>query len=230
MLGRRFLWEDRRRDETLSWTSSLLFAIVHATGRLAKGQLYVIIHVIDTTKVTTLEGKPVEFYFAPDLIDGLNIQSWPHWNGWEHNLTQPWYTHEWITHHVVKSQRTYSFEANIEDLLERGLYSILPGLKTSEEDELRSLYHRCVYTRGFYHHKDDEDRPPQPIIFQDIAESKRLARCFVDRRVRRKNPYCTPPLHIVVDFLSIVARLPKQKYFMAWIKANYTRKFPTSTL
>lgn len=55
MLGHRFLWLDRRRDETLSWTSSLLFALVHATDRLAKGQRYVVIHVTDTTKVTTID-------------------------------------------------------------------------------------------------------------------------------------------------------------------------------
>lgn len=154
MLGRRFLWHDRRRDEMLSWTSSLLFALVHATGRLAKGQGEVVIHVIDTTKVTTLDGQPVDFHFAPDLIRLLDLKGWYGWKPLErNNLQRPWFSHEWVTHGVVKSPREDSWQANIEDIIKQGLYTFLPHLQTPEDDDMRGLYHRCGYTRSIYHRR-----------------------------------------------------------------------------
>ena len=48
-------------------------------------------------------------------MDALRILKVSEWSGWtglfEHvNLRQPWYTHEWISHHVVKSPAASSFD------------------------------------------------------------------------------------------------------------------------
>ena len=220
MLGRRFLWQDRRRDEMLSWTSSLLFALVHATGRLAKGQQYISIHVIDTTKVTTMDGKPVDFHFAPDLLRLLDIKGWHGWTSFEQaNLEQPWFTHEWVTHSVVKSPAAHSFEADIEDIIATGLYTYLPMFQTKEGEDMRSLYHRCGYTRSVYHCRGAES---VPVTWDVFTVAKRLARCFLPAKVRKQDPYSVPPLSILIDFLALEARPAKDPNFMLWIRSSYT--------
>lgn len=227
MLGRRFLWHDRRKDEMLSWTSSLLFALVHATGRLAKGQEDIVIHVIDTTQVTTKDGKPVDFHFAPDLLRLLDIKGWYGWKPLErNNLTRPWYTHEWVTHNVVKSPRKHSWEADIKDLLDKGLYTLLPHLRTPDEDDMRSLYHRCGYARSKYHRKGEK---PTPVTWDQFTLAKRLSRCFLPDDVREEDPYCIPPLNLVIDILGIEARPKRDEGFMKWIRSNYSRKSSTPT-
>lgn len=222
MLGRRFLWNDRRRDEMLSWSSSLLFALVHATGRLAKKQGDIVIHVIDTTKVTTPDGQPVDFHFAPDLLRLLDIKGWYGWKPFDrHRLQQPWFTHEWVTHGVIKSPKKDGLEADIEELVRNGLYDLLPGLQTPDKDDMRGLYHRCGYTRSVYHRKG---REPQPVTWDQFTLAKRLSRCFVAKKIRTDDPYCMPPLHLVVDFLAINARPRGDLGFMNWIRSNYSGK------
>lgn len=215
MLGHRFLWLDRRRDETLSWTSSLLFALVHATGRLAKKQRGVKIHVIDTTKVTTTKGRPVEFHFAPDLLRILDIQSFKDWDRFQiTNLRQPWYTHEWISHHVVQSSKEHSHEAKIEDLLDAGLYDFLGSLKTPERRDMRSLYHRCCYSRSLEHVISGNLKP---ITVEEIEASKRLALCFMPSH----NPTIEPSINLLLDFLGLTARPKENPALIEWIKMRY---------
>ncbi|GAB1742955.1 hypothetical protein NU219Hw_g8655t1 [Hortaea werneckii] len=215
MLGHRFLWLDRRRDETLSWTSSLLFALVHATGRLAKKQRGVKIHVIDTTKVTTTKGQPVEFHFAPDLLRILDIQSFKGWDRFQiTNLRQPWYTHEWISHHVVRSPKEHSYEAKIEDLLDAGLYAFLGSLKTPEHRDMRSLYHRCCYSRSLEHVISGNMKP---ITVEVIEASKRLALCFMPSN----NLTPEPSINFLIDFLGLTARPKENPALIEWIKMRY---------
>ncbi|RMZ16734.1 hypothetical protein D0860_00878 [Hortaea werneckii] len=217
MLGHRFLWSDRRRDETLSWTSSLLFAIVHASGRLAKGQRGVVIHTIDTTKVKTLDGRPVEFHFAPDLLRILEIQSYKCWDSFQlTNLRQPWYTHEWITHHVVKSPFRHSHEADIAELIDKGLYSFVSSLKTQEDDDMRSLYHRCCYSRSLEHAKDGSVKT---ITTEDLNQAKDLAMCFLSPQTRCLG--VEPPIHLFIDFLGLKARPKTNPVFIDWIRKRY---------
>ncbi|KAI7248101.1 hypothetical protein KC343_g6513 [Hortaea werneckii] len=217
MLGHRFLWADRRRDETLSWTSSLLFALVHASGRLAKGQSGVFIHVIDTTKVKTVDGRPVEFHFAPDLLRILNIQSYKCWDSFQlTNLRQPWFTHEWISHHVVKSPLRHSYEAEITKLIETGLYSFTSSLKTHEDYDMRSLYHRCCHSRSVEHAKNGIVRS---ITKEDLNKAKDLAMCFLSPQTRSLG--IEPPVHLFIDFLGLAARPKKDPFFIDWIQKRY---------
>ncbi|KAI7498996.1 hypothetical protein KC367_g4851 [Hortaea werneckii] len=217
MLGHRFLWSDRRRDETLSWTSSLLFAIFHASGRLAKGQRGVVIHTIDTTKVKTLDGCPVEFHFAPDLLRILEIQSYKCWDFFQlTNLRQPWYTHEWISHHVVKSPLRHSYEADISELADKGLYSFVNSLKTQEDHDMRSLYHRCCYSRSVEHSKDGSVRS---ITTEDLNKAKDLAMCFLSHQDRSLGD--EPPVHLLIDFLGLTARPRTDPVFIDWIRQRY---------
>ncbi|RMZ03751.1 hypothetical protein D0862_05545 [Hortaea werneckii] len=217
MLGHRFLWSDRRRDETLSWTSSLLFALVHASGRLAKGQRGVVIHVIDTMKVKTLDGRPVEFHFAPDLLRILDIQSYKCWDSFQlTNLRQPWYTHEWISHHVVKSLIRHSYETEISALIETGLYSFLSSLKTQEDNDMRSLYHRCCYSRSAEHSKDGNVRP---FTITELIKAKDLATCFMSPQTQM--PGFEPPIFLLIDFLGLTARPKTDPVFIDWIRKRY---------
>ncbi|TKA27578.1 hypothetical protein B0A50_04410 [Salinomyces thailandicus] len=219
MLGCRFLWLDRRRDETLSWTSSLLFALVHATGRRAKGQRDVFIHVIDTTKVTTLDGRSVEFHFAPDLLRILKIQCWKGWEDYHlRGLRQPWYTHEWVTHHVVKSPKRHSYEAEVDTLLDCGLFDYARSLKTDEAEHMRSLYHRCCYSRSIEY---SIHGPATSMTIEDLDAAKRLATCFLPK----DTPSGTqPPMTIFIDFLALKQRFKGEASFTDWIQQHYTNQ------
>ena len=219
MLGHRFLWQDRRKDEFLSWTSSLLFALVHATGRRAKGQRHIVIHVIDTRKATTIDRRPVEFYFAPDLLRILKVSDWRGWTGLfeQVNLRQPWYTHEWLTHGVVKSPATSSYEANIEEVLDAGLYDFLAPLHPAEEDDIRSLYHRCVNVRSRYH---DFSTTIVPLTADELTQAEQLASCFIN--TASTSAGATQPLQIVLDFLGIKARNVEDEEYKRWIASKYT--------
>lgn len=221
MLGRRFLWQDRKNDETLSWTSSLLFALVHATSRLAKGQRHVRIHVIDTTKVTTLRGDPVEFFFAPDLLRLLNIQAWHGWRASDQSrLKKSWFTHEWITQNVVKSPAKHSFEADIEELIRTGLYDFASELQTRHKKDMNSLYDRCVFTRGAYHGTSVDTTPVTDAIFD---QAKELARCFRTTEMVPQNITCVR-LHLIIDFLALEARPERDEGLMTRIRSDYSGK------
>lgn len=249
-LGRRLLWDDRRRDPTLSWTSSLLFALVHATGRLAKKQKHIGVHVVATSQVRTLNGiesgRAVEFLMAQDLLHQLNIADWNGWSNREHyRLQRPWYTHEWLTHHAVwapPGRERFAYEANIEELIDVGLYDLVPHLKTKAEENMKGLYDRCVYTRSVGHTSHAKPEEIRAFTEHDLELAEKLAKCFrwehryaTDTITGEQKPErgsgtvvatSTPHLNIFFDLLSMEARPQQDPMFMQWIRDHFTSTYP----
>ncbi|EME49055.1 hypothetical protein DOTSEDRAFT_49387 [Dothistroma septosporum NZE10] len=237
-LGRRLLWLDRKNDPTLSWTSSLLFAIILATARLAKEQQYIVIHVIDTAEVRRVDDRsaPVEFFLAQDLLREFDIQEW---HGWSESLErtklrQPYYTHEWISHHAVyvpEGSEHYAYEAKLEDFMQCGLYSLISELRTTEEDDMKGLYHRCVYTRSLVHRSI---KPyVKPITQQDLYLAVQLAHCFkwkhrVAKGTRKRHSFsgskhalATPHVNIILDLLGVHERPTQNQVLLDWAKSGF---------
>lgn len=224
MLGRRYLWQDRRKDATLPWTSSLLFALVLALGRMAKDQRFVVIHVIDTTKVTTLDGRPVEFHYTRDIMRILRITEWPHWNDqWERLfLRQPWYTHEYVTHGAIKSPAEHSFELKIDDALNSGLKDLIPSLTIDDPEATKSLYHRCVYTRSRGHGVNGKRHP---FTTSELELANQIGCLFLSEEARASADDLTAPIFIFLDLLAMYSRPRQDETFMNWIKTRYARKY-----
>lgn len=224
MLGRRYLWQDRRKDATLSWTSSLLFALVLALGRKAKDQEFVVIHVIDTTKVTTLDGRPVEFHYTRDIMRILKVTEWPGWNDqWERLfLRQPWYTHEYVTHGAIKSPVEHSLELDLDEALDAGLTDLIPSLFIADPDEAKSLYQRCVYTRGVGHGVNGQRHP---LTTSKLELANKIGCLFLSREARASADDPTAPIFIFLDLLGMYSRPRQDETLMEWIKARYTRKY-----
>ncbi|GAB7360040.1 hypothetical protein MBLNU230_g7562t1 [Neophaeotheca triangularis] len=224
MLGLRLLWEHRKADQTLSWTSSPLFAFVHGTGRLAKGQRHVSIHLLDTRKARTLKGQAVEFHEAPNLMRILDIQGWTGWS-YEYQvkkLRAPWYTHELLSHHVVHSPPGGSYEADVEELLEVGLYDLIPSLNMANadgEEENMSLYHRCCRARSLGKRIESK---PVPFTRETVQLANKLALCFRKQGALKPSEDAVAPLHILIDLLSMVERPAADSVFTEWIKLHYT--------
>lgn len=204
-----------------------------ATACLAKKQQFVVIHIIDTTEVRRFDDPkvPVEFFLAQDLLREFDIQGWSGWNaGLERpKLRKPYYTHEWITHHAVyvpQASETSAYEAKLEDLIDGGLYELIPELRTTEEDDMKGLYHRCVYTRSLTHRKI---KPcVKPITQDDLDLATRLAERFKwkhrvgkESRVRhldsgRKPALVTPHVNIILDLLGIHERPEQNPVLRNW--------------
>ena len=132
----------------------------------------------------------------------LDIQGWAGWDELYNHRSksnQPWYTHEWITHHVVVSPPEFSWEANIEDLIKSGLFDLTSAMKTSEAELMWSLYHRCVHVRSADHHSGVS---PTPLTEDVLCMARRLALCFANAIALQDEPL----LSTFIDFLALSAR------------------------
>lgn len=138
MLGTHLYWADRVLDELLSWTNSLLFAIVHAVLRASHGQLGAHICFIDTSKATTAQGESTAFYFAPKLTNAVGMLDWKgqrlnadgtpkDYKGWHpktelEKLHERKATHEYLTHGVVQYPEGHLRHVPLDELIEHGLF------------------------------------------------------------------------------------------------------------
>ena len=64
-------WLNRRENEFLSWTSSLLFVLTHAILRHEKGRKDIYLAFGDTRKLQTPAGDQAPFYQTLDLMTVL---------------------------------------------------------------------------------------------------------------------------------------------------------------
>lgn len=243
-IGHRLLWKDRRNDPTLSWTSSLLFALVLALGRRAKEQRHIRVHIIDSGEVTSLRptgSQDPEFFLAQDLLRELDIADWNGWNEWDSPpLRRPWYTHEWLSHHgiqIPRGKERFAYEADVEELIENGLFELVPHLKPPEKDDDRGLYDPCVYTRSVGHSEYGPQDGPKPFDQEELDLAYKLSLCFYWQHREMRNPITkctervkgsgktkpltTPRLNIFLDLLSMKSRPKQDPKFMDFTKSKF---------
>ncbi|KAK5738123.1 hypothetical protein LTR17_006152 [Elasticomyces elasticus] len=154
--GQRILWIISKADQFTSYTTSLLFAFVHALGRKTRGETGITITVIDTRAAKDAKGEPVAFYDVPKLMKILGVQEWNGWTQMPFNkLGSPWYTHEYVAHGGVKVAPGGYQQVKFDDLVQQGLYDFLPGLfDKGLQHELVKLYHRCLQLRFRWYNPD----------------------------------------------------------------------------
>ena len=232
VIGRRLLWTDRKRDETLSWTQSVLFPLVLGTCREYKGNDKISLYLIDGDYAErpanrsfpkteeTAQARPTDFHFAPDLMKDLHIIGWAEWHEkWDlPKLQGQWFTHEWLSHHQMET-KTGSRRATLPDLIAAGLYQFLPELQTEDADQMRGLYDRCVSVSSLNFSKREASTG---ISFEDLDKANRLACCFL--AAKREKGKLIGPLHIFLSLLGLRHRPEENLKFRRWIRENYTSK------
>ncbi|KAK4506757.1 hypothetical protein PRZ48_000490 [Zasmidium cellare] len=249
-LGHRLMWNNRNSDPFLSWTPSMLFVLVLGTAREAKGEKKIHITSIDTDQAdygkivrpkykveraddqsialdlnngTVTRDGPTKFYFAERLLRITNARCWNKWKpGQVVKLTNNWYTGEWLSHGIVLSERN-SYRANLLDLLDDELYDYHDQLVTEENEDMRSLYHRCVRARSIAFSIHDE---AQLLTTEELQKANRhAARFMVSGQGKKKEDELSklvPPLHIFLSLLGLKKRVRKDHLFMQWIRDHYT--------
>jgi hypothetical protein len=148
MSGLHLTWLNPKHDEILSFSKELMFLLIHALGRHQTGQRNVTIQYINRDEAKTIEGEPAAFY---DALDIYNIFEVPSWSGWTKylklalNLRK--FTHEFLSHGIIKHNDTTLKQARLEDLVEDGLFLLFPELEAPHDHERCGLYTEQVVCR-----------------------------------------------------------------------------------
>ncbi|KAK4569535.1 hypothetical protein LTR86_003298 [Recurvomyces mirabilis] len=217
-LVNRIQWQICKADQFSSYTTSLLFAIVHALGRTMRGEEGITISCTDTRKVRKADGTPVEFYYVPELVRILGVVGW---NGWSTmafgKLRAPWYTHEYVVHGPFDLGNDALRQVPLGDLLENGLYDLLPGVYAKDDvTQMEKLYFRCVQLRYSWfspHTIVTEPEEQQQESGQSMALTVTDSASDLARRITEKNakPISTgaikPFTYGHLDQAAILARL-----------------------
>jgi hypothetical protein len=97
MLGEHLKWNNPIMDEFLSWSSSVLFVIVHAIGRHEKKQEPVFIAFGNSSELRTPNGERAAFYHVNDLHQAFKVSSQERSKRDEGKLHLRKFTHEYLS-------------------------------------------------------------------------------------------------------------------------------------
>lgn len=241
MTGHHLAWADLRGDELLSYSTDMLFLVVHALGRANRGQGGVTIQVFDRRKARTTDGERAAFYHALDMYTVFEI---PHWSGWQGRhptkLHPRKFTHEFLSHGTILYDDSSLKQATLGDLIRDGLYEIFPPLKTPQDHMQEGLYTaQVVFRRIGYPPRDPwigeehppiysyEDCPQVKAMTIDLLQTvRKVALNFRDVADGLETVVVEPPLHAFIGFLTLEKRQRSDPLFTQWIKQHYTGKSP----
>lgn len=228
--GSRILWMRRKADQFSSYTTSLLFAIVHAMGRKTREETDIYISIIDTRTAKTVQGDPVEFYYVPQLQQILHA---PEWHGWGDSqwpkLMAPWFTHEYVAHGTANLGDNALRMVPLEELIQHGLYHFAPGIHDPEQEgEMKKLYHRCVQMRHYWY---GSSVAATPFDRRHLAHAVELARLF-DPSISEMNSteldfeeqLQRRPIHlqIFLDLCGLSKRQKNDVLFVEYIRSRFS--------
>lgn len=228
MIGHHLLWLDRNNDELLSWTTSVIFVLVHAQGRQYKGQGDPQVGFIDrgkTTRAKTPEhrmGGPVEFFNAVDLFNSFEVPDSAGFTTTDCQfLDTRMYTHELLSHGIIEYQDVEFRQVSFSELVNAGLFQLCPQLEVQEHDFPAGLYTRCVALRTQIYRDVDETTAGDSDAI-DLAW--KIAKLFLagndthspTTRNRR------PPLYLFLMLLSLQKRPSSWPVFQTWIRLHYS--------
>ncbi|KAK5748055.1 hypothetical protein LTS12_021915 [Elasticomyces elasticus] len=233
--GNRILWNRRHNDQFTSYTTSLLFGLVHAKGRHERKEEGITIASLDTRLATKDDAKksPAEFYWVPGLSRILGVTSWAGWTIMPYGkLIAPWYSHEYVAQGIVKLAAGSSKQVSFAD----GLYDFAPGLHNVEElEEMKKLYSRCVQMRVLWY----QTREPVPFTQEHLNHAARLARLFAtstpdladtDEDTEASSDHGRIPLYMFLSFVSLSNRNEHDPEFLDFIKQNFTAQDVTDIM
>lgn len=245
MTGHHLAWADLRGDELLSYSTDMLFLLVHALGRANRGQGGVTIQVFNRRKARTTDGNSAAFYHALDLYTIFEIPKWSGWQGWHPTKLHPRkFTHEFLSHGTIRCEDSSMKQATLEDLIRDGLFEIFPPLRTPQDHMQEGLYTaQVVFRRIGYPPRNpwiNEENPPiysyedcpqvKAVTIELLQTVRKVSLNFRDAVDRLDTVAVDPPLHTFIGFLTLEKRRRSDPIFTQWIKQHYTGKSHLSLL
>ena len=229
--GYRILWNIRKADQFSSYTTSLLFAFVHALGRKIRGETDIYISIIDTRKAKRTDEKPAEFYYVPELQRILDIADWKGWGDMQKcKLSAPWYTHEYVAHGVLALTPSIYRMVPLGDFINHGLLSFVPALyPKGEEDEMKALYNRCVQLRATWCQTTDS----QPLTIETLDSAAKLASLFYPAAggIHKTEPDAIEQWSLIrimpqvfIDLVGLSKHPKNAAVFLEYIRNHFIRK------
>ncbi|KAK4977794.1 hypothetical protein LTR42_002169 [Elasticomyces elasticus] len=227
-LGDRALSYHKEGDQFTSYTTSPLFALVHAQALTLKGERYITITFIDTWAAKNSAGKPAEFYHLPTLQEIIGTAEWRGWTPREANsLKSPQFSHEYVAHGVL-DLRTNPFQpVPFGRFLSIGLYDHVPSFFDEKNpEEMLKLYHRCLQIRVLSYHS----AKPTPFDSAYLNRAADLARLFCREpssaaasniSVNEASEERPINLHIFLDLVGLTKREKNDAMFIAYIKEHF---------
>jgi hypothetical protein len=236
LMGEQHLaWADCRHDKFRSYSKDVLSLLVHALNRFHAGQRGVTIQYINCDKATAPDGQPAAFYKALDIYGAFEFDAWPGWSDYYHEGLHPRkFTHEYLSHGIVKQNDPTLKQARLVDLIRDGLFELMPALYVPYNHRRMGLYTAQVVYRkigypGGSMYSYDACRISVPLT-TDILNLVRKITLNLVRKITLNfiniptgaDPSATePPLHIFLQFLTLQKRDKADPVLVAWIKERY---------
>lgn len=245
MTGHHLAWADLDRDELLSYSTDMLFLLVHALGRANRGQGGVTIQLLDCRKSKTPGGDQAAFYSALDIYTIFEVPKWPGWRTQHRIKLHPRkFTHEFLSHGAIICKDSALKQAALEDLIRDGLFEIFPPLKTPEDHKQEGLYTVQVICRRIGYPPRNlwigEENPPlysyeecpqvKAMTVEILQTVRKVSLNFCHGEEGLNTVVTEPPLHAFIGFLTFEKRQPADPVFTEWIKQHYTCKSHASLM
>lgn len=245
MTGHHLAWADLDGDELLSYSTDMLFLIVHALGRFNRGQGGVTVQLLNRHKAKALDGAQAEFYPALDIFTIFEVPRWPGWTGQRRIKLHPRkFTHEFLSHGVILCEDSTLKQSTLEDLIQDGLFEIFPPFDVPKDHKQVDLYTaQVIYRRIGYPPRFPRIGESEPPIYSyddcPLVKSMTIELLQTVRKVSlnfrhgedgSNNVEAEPPLQAFIGFLTFEKRQPADPVFKNWIKQHYTGKSHSSLL
>lgn len=216
MLSKHICWLNRRENEFLSWTCSLLFLFSHAILRHEKGQQDMYVSFGDVRKLKTPSGDPASFYRTIVLLDMLPPAQLSSVTALTARKPHPrHFTHESVSFGEMRDPEGAIVRVEFEELIRNGLLELMPELVIEDRHlECTGLYQffvwlkRCLF--GF--------NSSEQITENDLKICRGIAELF-------KTPAdAKAPFWCFIKFLAIRKRPDRNSAVRKWVKRFYYGK------
>ncbi|KAK5738173.1 hypothetical protein LTR17_006203 [Elasticomyces elasticus] len=227
-LGDRALSYHKEGDQFSSYTTSLLFALVHAQALTRRGEQGITITFIDTWAAKNSAGEPADFYHLPALQKIIGTAEWKGWTPREAStFKSPQFSHEYVAHGVIDLRRNSFQPVPFGHFVSTGLYDHIPGfLDDKSPQEMLKLYHRCLQLRVLSYHSANPRRFGRTYLDRALALARLSCPASLSAAASNVSAYETSQvkpvnLRIFLDVVGLTNREKNDRRFIAYIKQHF---------
>lgn len=190
-------------------------------------------------KIVAQDGTMAALHPALELCEIFPVQAHYYKTAYSHKLDPHEFSQEFLSHGVIHYEDSELCQARIEDLIEDGLYELFPQPEIPAGHRSPGLYTALVVSRMIGFPPLQKTRGEQfPAIYsydrcsmtqsmtEDLLKTvRKLAMRFVNVPDSMDASTWTPPLHILLIFLTFEKREVADPVFVKWIEMHYEGEF-----
>jgi hypothetical protein len=213
MLKDHICWHNRRENEFLSWTYSLLFLLSHAILRLEKGQKDIHLAFGNVKQLQKPSGERAPLYRTIDLLNTVPAQDFSEQTDLtKRKMHHRHYTHEILSVGEIRDPGDFVVHVALEQLIRNGLFDLVPELL---------VVNRYIPRTGLYQHF----LWSKNALFRTV-ETRKIARweleiCHRLASCNKRSGETKAPFWAFITWLSVRCRPEVNKEFRTWIKHHY---------